>query len=153
MSWSVSAERPLREQVLSTPERLPANPVPAPDMTRTKEHKLVFEGGAMGGMRKAMMGGRMVGMRELADAGRFWAINGEVPTDLQSALPLLSFEQGMTQIVTLENRTAWLHPVHLHGHSFHVLGSAEDAAPGKWMLHCHVLEHQASGMMGIVEVA
>ncbi len=25
--------------------------------------------------------------------------------------------------------------------------------PGKWMLHCHILEHQASGMMGVVEVA
>lgn len=25
--------------------------------------------------------------------------------------------------------------------------------PGKWMLHCHVLEHQASGMMALVRVA
>jgi FtsP/CotA-like multicopper oxidase with cupredoxin domain len=25
--------------------------------------------------------------------------------------------------------------------------------PGDWMLHCHVLEHQQGGMMGIVRVA
>jgi FtsP/CotA-like multicopper oxidase with cupredoxin domain len=178
MSWSVSAERPLRDQALSAPEGLPANPISPPDMARAIKHELVFEGGAMGGMREVMMGGRMVGMRELAEAGRFWAVNGEVPTGLENTQPLLSFEQGKTQIVTLENRTGWLHPVHLHGHSFHILGSGEDAAsgadirdtvllhpneitriafvadnPGKWMLHCHVLEHQASGMMGIVEVA
>jgi hypothetical protein len=24
--------------------------------------------------------------------------------------------------------------------------------PGDWMLHCHVLEHQASGMMGVMRV-
>ena len=25
--------------------------------------------------------------------------------------------------------------------------------PGMWMLHCHVLEHQEAGMMGLIEVA
>jgi FtsP/CotA-like multicopper oxidase with cupredoxin domain len=25
--------------------------------------------------------------------------------------------------------------------------------PGDWMLHCHVLEHQATGMMALVRVA
>jgi FtsP/CotA-like multicopper oxidase with cupredoxin domain len=25
--------------------------------------------------------------------------------------------------------------------------------PGDWMLHCHIQEHQASGMMGVVRVA
>ena len=24
--------------------------------------------------------------------------------------------------------------------------------PGDWMFHCHVLEHQAAGMMGIIRV-
>ena len=24
--------------------------------------------------------------------------------------------------------------------------------PGDWMFHCHILEHQASGMMGVVRV-
>ena len=25
--------------------------------------------------------------------------------------------------------------------------------PGSWMFHCHILEHQESGMMAVVEVA
>ena len=25
--------------------------------------------------------------------------------------------------------------------------------PGDWMLHCHILEHQAGGMMSFVRVA
>ena len=24
--------------------------------------------------------------------------------------------------------------------------------PGDWMFHCHILEHQASGMMGVIRV-
>jgi FtsP/CotA-like multicopper oxidase with cupredoxin domain len=68
--------------------------------------------------------------------------------------------------------------MHLHGHFFRVLARngrparlrewrdtvllapnerAEIAFvadnPGDWMFHCHVLGHQASGMMGIVRVA
>jgi len=68
--------------------------------------------------------------------------------------------------------------MHLHGHSFRVIrrnGKATaysewrdtvlldpqdtvDIAfvadnPGDWMLHCHILEHQEGGMMGIVRIA
>jgi FtsP/CotA-like multicopper oxidase with cupredoxin domain len=25
--------------------------------------------------------------------------------------------------------------------------------PGRWLLHCHILAHQATGMAGVVEVA
>jgi FtsP/CotA-like multicopper oxidase with cupredoxin domain len=25
--------------------------------------------------------------------------------------------------------------------------------PGDWMIHCHILEHQAGGMMGLFRVA
>ena len=25
--------------------------------------------------------------------------------------------------------------------------------PGDWMFHCHILEHQAAGMMGVIRVA
>lgn len=68
--------------------------------------------------------------------------------------------------------------MHLHGHSFRVISrngvptahrewldtvlllareKAEIAFvadnPGDWMFHCHILEHQAAGMMGTVRVA
>ena len=76
------------------------------------------------------------------------------------------------------NETSWHHPIHLHGHVFRVVSVngkqtlprqwadtvlldpdsraviafvAEN--PGDWMLHCHVLEHQASGMMAVVHVS
>ena len=178
MTWAVSNDPPLRETLLPPPVGLPSNPIEPPDLRAAQTHRLTFEGGAMGGLREAMMGGRMRSMRELAEATRFWAINGAVPDDIYNAPPLLRFQRGETQIVTLENKTRWLHPIHLHGHSFHVLKDNDDPLagaeirdtvllfpedekriafvadnPGKWMLHCHVLEHQASGMMGVVEVA
>lgn len=178
MTWNVSAEPRLRDAPLGPPERLPDNPIARPDLAAAHRRELVFEGGAMGGMMGAMMGGRMHGMRELAEAGRIWAMNGVVPEDLHHAAPLFSFARGETQMIRLENQTAFRHPIHLHGHSFHVLGEGPDPLagaavrdtvllqpeetariafvadnPGKWMLHCHVLEHQESGMMGVVDVA
>lgn len=81
-------------------------------------------------------------------------------------------------MVSLQNDTAWFHPIHLHGHSFRVIarngqptrygewrdtvliGPRERADialvadnPGNWMIHCHILEHQENGMMGVIRVA
>ncbi|MEM7566390.1 MAG: multicopper oxidase domain-containing protein [Pseudomonadota bacterium] len=96
-------------------------------------------------------------------------------------VPYLSqppIEPGETQVISSRNATRWRNPIHLHGHSFHVprpgattihatdirdtvlLGPEETAEiafvaddPGRWMLHCHMLEHQASGMIAVVEIA
>ena len=115
----------------------------------------------------------------MAGTGAFWALNGHAGTegmDLES--PLFVFERGRTQVIAITNRTAWWHPIHLHGHAFCVLSrngralarrdlldttllapqeSVEIAFvsdnPGDWMLHCHVLEHQATGMMATFRVA
>jgi FtsP/CotA-like multicopper oxidase with cupredoxin domain len=138
---------------------------------------MVFEGGAMGGMAGAMMGGRRLDMRELAGRGRLWAINGQVPEDLYREAPLFEVKRGSTVLIALENRTAFEHPIHLHGHTFRfltrngekepnqplrdtVLVGVDESVeiafvadnPGRWMIHCHVLEHQMSGMMGVVAV-
>ena len=85
--------------------------------------------------------------------------------------PLLHLRLNRSYLVEFVNQTSWHHPIHLHGHVFRVLGKdhwadsvlldpdsrAEIAFvadnPGDWMLHCHVLEHQASGMMALVHVA
>jgi FtsP/CotA-like multicopper oxidase with cupredoxin domain len=86
--------------------------------------------------------------------------------------------QGRSYVLSLVNDTAWFHPIHLHGHSFRVIARNGTATrfrewrdtvllapreraeiafvadnPGDWMLHCHVLEHQAGGMMTTVRVA
>lgn len=85
---------------------------------------------------------------------------------------------GATEIWQLENIVGMDHPFHLHGFQFQVLdrdGVPEpfptwkdtvnvpkksvvrfivryDNFPGKWMFHCHILDHEDHGMMGVLEV-
>lgn len=85
---------------------------------------------------------------------------------------------GATEIWQLENIVGMDHPFHLHGFQFQVLdrnGVPEpfrswkdtvnvpkheavriivryDDFPGKWMFHCHILDHEDHGMMGVLEV-
>ena len=90
----------------------------------------------------------------------------------------VSARLGDTEIWELENVVGMDHPFHLHGFQFQVLdrnGVPEtqrrwkdmvnipkhetvriivryDDNPGKWMFHCHILDHEDHGMMGILEV-
>jgi len=85
---------------------------------------------------------------------------------------------GATEIWEIENIVGMDHPFHLHGFQFQVLdrdGVPEpyrswkdmlniprhtsariivryDDYPGKWMFHCHILDHEDHGMMGVLEV-
>jgi bilirubin oxidase len=85
---------------------------------------------------------------------------------------------GATEIWEIENLVGMDHPFHLHGFQFQVLdrnGVPEpfrswkdvvnvpkhqtvrfivryDDHPGKWMYHCHILDHEDHGMMGVLEV-
>ena len=110
----------------------------------------------------------------------FWAINkrpwpgqsgGQVPP------PLATLTRGRSYVFELINATPHTHPIHLHGHTFLVVESNKRAVapyhtdtvlihtkervkiafvadnPGDWMLHCHIIEHQDTGMMGYVRVA
>jgi len=131
----------------------------------------------MSGMRTATMNGRTVDIREMVHNGKAWAINGIVATG-HVMEPLLTLERGRTHVLAMTNDTPWLHPMHLHGHSFRVLsrdgrptphrewqdtvllGPRERVEvafvadnPGDWMFHCHILEHQAAGMTGVIRVA
>jgi FtsP/CotA-like multicopper oxidase with cupredoxin domain len=116
-------------------------------------------------------------MREIFMEHRMaWAVNGKVIGE-HDHTPMLTLELGRSYIFAMENDTAWHHPIHLHGHAFQVIARdgvkparAEwrdtvlmaprervDIAfvadnPGDWMFHCHVLEHQAGGMMAVVRV-
>jgi FtsP/CotA-like multicopper oxidase with cupredoxin domain len=112
--------------------------------------------------------------------GATWAMNGVSMTgDGEAGMPpLLTLRRGVTCVLDFRNETAWWHPMHLHGHSFRVLSQAGVAAdraiwrdtvlvpprermtiafvadnPGDWMLHCHVMDHQVSGMMTVLRVA
>jgi len=90
----------------------------------------------------------------------------------------VSASLGATEIWEVENLVGLDHPFHLHGFQFQVLD--RDGVPelyrswkdvvnvpkhqrarfivryenhaGKWMFHCHILDHEDHGMMGILEV-
>ncbi len=156
-----------REQVLPAPAALPPNPVASLEAL-SEAHKvdLLMEGGAMGRMRGAMLDSQMTGTRELAASGKAWAFNGMADMD---DMPLVEASLGETIRIAMTNDTAWPHAMHLHGHHFRVIsidgntGPLRDTAlvdrgktleiafvadnPGDWLLHCHMLEHSASGMM------
>jgi FtsP/CotA-like multicopper oxidase with cupredoxin domain len=82
MRFVYGAEAALRAAPPVAPAALAPNPVPEPDLARAERHRVVFEGGAMGGLSGAHMGGRFRSMRDLAEAGKLWAINGQVPEDM-----------------------------------------------------------------------
>jgi FtsP/CotA-like multicopper oxidase with cupredoxin domain len=90
---------------------------------------------------------------------------------------LFSFSRGQNVILDLENTTSRAHPIHIHGHTMTVLAASllqrpvhrADTVlvlpnervtvgfvadnPGNWMIHCHVIEHQETGMMGWFRVS
>jgi FtsP/CotA-like multicopper oxidase with cupredoxin domain len=172
-----SDEPPLRPHRLDAPVRLAANTMPEPDLREAEQHEVSFGGGMMGGMMMAMMDGRRTDMRELMRSGMAWAINGVVASG-HVMEPFLILQRGRSCVLAMHNDTAWHHPMHLHGHAFRVI--ARDGQPtrhrewqdtvlmaprervaiafaadnpGDWMFHCHILEHQAAGMMGVIRVA
>lgn len=162
-----SKDKPLREAFEPAP-RLAPNKIPEADPEKAVRHRIVFGGGMMGAMPS---------QRE--HRGLFWTVNGKpVPEGHHAHAPLLTFARGSSNVIELVNDTSWHHPIHLHGHVFRVVSKngkevmprqladtalldpdsrAEIAFvadnPGNWMLHCHVLEHQATGMMAVVRVA
>jgi FtsP/CotA-like multicopper oxidase with cupredoxin domain len=152
--------------------KLAANPLSEPDLAKAQRHRIEFGGGMMGNMPGGM--GMMGGMHRMA-----WTVNGKpVPDNGHAHEPILKLDLGRSYLLELVNDTQWHHPIHLHGHVFRVVSRDGKATrhrewldtvlldprtraevafvadnPGNWMLHCHILEHQASGMMAVVRVA
>lgn len=144
-----------------TPTTLPIKALPPANVLRPADKPdqsltLKMEGGAMGGRH----------------AGEdVWAFNGI--SGLKEA-PFARFRRGETAEINLINDTSFPHGIHLHGHHFFELnydgslgdlrdtslverGASQKIAvvfdnPGKWLLHCHMLGHQASGMKTWVDV-
>ena len=99
-----------------------------------------------------------------------WNLNGQVWPQITP----LEVKQGERVEITFENRTPMTHPMHLHGHVFQVTavggatvsGARRDTVlvspkqtvkvefdalyAGYWMIHCHLLYHQAAGMMTVM---
>ncbi len=168
---------PIRRTAPAAPTRLADNPWPRPEPRRAERVEVRIEGGMMGNLRIARLDGRELDARALFQQNKMWALNGEVAGNHHHPPPFLSLERGESAVLALANDTAWHHPMHLHGMFFEVLhengtppprrefrdtytlaprSRAEVAfcaeAPGDWMFHCHVLEHQDAGLMGIIRV-
>ncbi len=169
----------VRGRAHDPPLALPRNPLPEPDLATAERHELHLQGGMMGGGGMAGMGMSGMGMSGM-ERSATWAINGMSMTGDGHAgmAPLLTLARGRSHQLTIRNDTAWWHPMHLHGHSFRILRRNEtdvprrpwadtvlvppresvDLAfvadnPGDWMLHCHVTDHQVSGLMTVLRVA
>lgn len=156
-----------------TPSRawpvLAVNPIPMADLATAE--LLPFEFSAGQGQGASICA---PGQKEWI----LWSINKRaVQEDASLEPPLFTLQAGRSYIAEFVNRTPHTHPIHLHGHTFRILDSNQDdappphwadtallrpeerirvafvAAPGRWMLHCHILEHQISGMMGYITVA
>lgn len=170
-------QAPLRSEPLPDPAPLPPNPLAEPDLSDAEPLDVVLEGGAMGGLAEAELGGRTMAIRALAQRGKVWALNGVVADDHEHPL-LADLKLGRSYRLTMVNRTAFPHPMHLHGHHMKLLsrnGEPETRGiwhdtvtvspqervelafvadnPGDWAFHCHVLEHMMAGMMAMVRVA
>jgi FtsP/CotA-like multicopper oxidase with cupredoxin domain len=92
--------------------------------------------------------------------------------------PPLPATVGETQLFVVKNTMEFAHPFHLHGFFFQPLDETNtprrpmewkdtinvavdgetrfavryDDRPGMWMFHCHILDHQDAGMMGMIEL-
>lgn len=103
-----------------------------------------------------------------------WKINNQVWPKITP----LSIQPNHRIEMIFINQTEMAHPMHLHGHVFEITkingqsvknGALRDTVlvlphtsvnvqfdsdnPGNWMLHCHMLYHQESGMMTIINYA
>ena len=160
--------------VMNTPAYVPNN-LPDPDQDNARSFKLHMSGGAMGGDGDILYKGKKLEGREFRTTGQVWAFNGvaNLADD-----PFFQVKRGETVSIDVFNDTAFMHAMHVHGHHFRIIkreGSLIDEGkpwrdtfmvgptqtttisfvadnPGKWLFHCHMLEHAAAGMNTWFEV-
>lgn len=169
----------VREKPLGEPKALPDNPLPARiDLAGALKIEMPLDGGMHGMMGGGMGGGMMGGGGGFRGQGlpaqsRIWAL-ASVSSSGHDGPPLFSVPRGRAVTINIPNRTMFPHAMHVHGHHFRVLNGSgwkpywldtmisEPQAteriafvadnPGKWMIHCHMLEHQETGMAAWFEV-
>jgi len=149
---------------------------PRPDEAGARIIDIHMQGGAMGNLESAMFEGESLPLRELAQThSKLWAFNGTV-----GGYDNWLGDVALGEIVVLRvwNDTRWEHGMHLHGHHFwvssqefgetprdvlrdtYLMGPGERADlvfvadnPGEWLFHCHMMEHHAAGMGGVISIA
>ena len=111
----------------------------------------------------------------LAEGGGHHAPTFSINGETFPAITPLTARLGDVEEWSIVNTTEMDHPFHLHGFRFQLIAPVADVAwrdtinipagqtvvfrtrledhPGRWMFHCHILEHAELGMMGELEVA
>lgn len=164
----------VRPAPLADPPPLPANPLSAKlDLANAFKLDVPLDGGGMAmmmGRSRAPFTGYGVPPQE-----RIWALAGAASTG-HDGPPMFTVPRGRTVMLNYINRTAFPHAMHVHGHHFRafddsgegfkpywldtVIVDVERTArtafvadnPGKWILHCHMIEHMATGMAAWFQV-
>lgn len=145
------------------------NPVPEPDLGTAQNIPLVLSATAENAAVDSICG--TLGYS-------FWAINKRPwPGDTADpTAPLAEMKLGKSYVLDVANPTPHIHPIHLHGMSFKVVSSSARPVqqfvsdtylilpdekvqlavvadnPGDWVFHCHIIEHQKTGMTGYLRV-
>jgi FtsP/CotA-like multicopper oxidase with cupredoxin domain len=171
------ARTPLRPRPFAAAKPLPPNPLPERmDFASAFKMDVPLDGGMMSAMMMDMMrGGREVPGYGIASGRRIWALAGFASTG-HDGPPLFRVKRGRTVMLSFANHTAFAHAMHVHGHHFRLLEARDDGwkpywldtvmvnirateriafvadNPGKWMIHCHMIEHMETGMAAWFEV-
>ncbi|MEM9011362.1 MAG: multicopper oxidase family protein [Pseudomonadota bacterium] len=166
----VRATGPDAGRTLAELAPLPPNPVPEPDLANARIEEFVFGWSPEGDAPNNGLCGTL-GLT-------FWSVNREAwPGDAVAGVqPLATFQRGESVVLRLRNESPNAHPIHLHGLVFRPIQSNKrtvlphwtdtallqrdetlDVAlvadnPGDWAFHCHVIEHQKTGLAGYLRV-
>ena len=150
---------------------LPPNPLAKPDIRSAEHLDFLFGWTPLGTPPNNGFCGTL--------GNNFWSVNRIAwPGDnAPSNEALATLEQGKTYIMRLQNGSPNTHPIHLHGLVFkpissnlrHIPANWTDTVvllkdeivdvvlvadnPGDWAFHCHVIEHQKTGLAGFITVA
>lgn len=170
---------PLRKKAFD-PAPLFKSDIPTPDLTSARKVRFDFSASAQTQALQDYAAEGVPWADELCLTDKtFWAINKTAwPEDghRQAPEPLATLRKGETCVMELVNQTPHMHPIHMHGHTFKYLSSNKRPLPphhtdtvlltpkervkvafvadnpGDWMFHCHIIEHQDTGMMGMIRV-
>lgn len=149
---------------------LAANPVRVPDLTKAETLDFVFGWSPDG---KAPNNGVCGSL-----GYNFWSINRTpwAGDAVRTAGPLAVLRLNQSYVLRLRNESPNAHPIHLHGLVFLPIrsnkkkllanwtdtvllerGETMEVAlqadnPGDWAFHCHVIEHQKTGLAGYLRV-
>lgn len=167
---SLRAEGADIKRSLAELKPLPRNPIAEPDLSAAELHEFVFGWSPDGTAPNNGFCGTI--------GKTFWSIN-RIPwpgDNVPDIGPLVTLKRGKSYILRLRNESPNSHPIHLHGLVFKPIRSNKrkmapnwtdtalllknetiDVAlvadnPGNWAFHCHVIEHQKTGLTGYIRV-